>query len=82
MMIGMGLFWLAVILGFLWLVRDGVERRQQPREETALTILDRRFAEGAVSLDEYRQRRDVLTGAAVPRPDLDITSTETGRSQR
>lgn len=66
MMIGMGLFWLAVILGFLWLVRDGLDRRQRPPEETALTILDRRFAEGAVSLDEYKQRRDVLTDAAVP----------------
>ena len=64
MMIGMGLFWLAVILGVVWLVRDGIERRQQPPQEAALSILDRRFAEGAVSLDEYRQRRDILTGAA------------------
>lgn len=65
MMIGMGLFWLAIILGVIWLVRDGVARRQpEPPSENALTILDRRFAEGAVSLDEYKQRRDVLTGAA------------------
>jgi uncharacterized membrane protein len=67
MMIGMGLFWLAIILGVVWLVRDGVERRQpNAPSENALTILDRRFAEGAVSLDEYEQRRDVLTGAAAP----------------
>ena len=67
MMIGMGLFWLAIILGVVWLVRDGAERRQPDAPgENALTILDRRFAEGAVSLDEYEQRRDALTGAAAP----------------
>ncbi len=27
MMLGMALFWGAIILGFVWLVRDGVERR-------------------------------------------------------
>ena len=80
MMLAMGLFWLAVILGAFWLVRDGIDRRQQPPGETALTILDRRFAEGAVSLDDYRQRRDVLTGTAVPRPGAAAASTESGRS--
>ena len=65
MMIGMGLFWLAIILGVVWLVRNSAERRQhEGPSENAVTILDRRFAEGAVSLDEYQQRRDVLTGAA------------------
>ncbi len=65
MMIGMGLFWLAIILGVVWLVRTGVERPQpEASSENAQTILDRRFAESAVSLDEYKQRRDVLTGAA------------------
>jgi uncharacterized membrane protein len=67
MMIAMGLFWLAIVLGVVWLVRDSVERRQpEASTENALTILDRRFAEGAVSLDEYEQRRDVLTDAATP----------------
>jgi uncharacterized membrane protein len=67
MMIGLGVLWLAIILGFVWLVRDSVERRQPTsRSVNALTILDGRFAEGAVSLDEYKQRRDVLTGAAAP----------------
>ena len=69
MMIGMGLFWLAIILGAVWLVRDSTERRQEEAQsENALTILDCRLAEGAVSLDEYQQRRDVLTGAAAPSP--------------
>jgi uncharacterized membrane protein len=61
MMFGMALFWGAIILGFVWLVRDGIGRRQERHEETALTILDRRFAEGTLSPDEYQQRRSVLT---------------------
>jgi uncharacterized membrane protein len=80
MMIGMGLFWLAVIVGVVWLVRDGFDRRQQQPDETALAILDRHFAEGAVSLDEYRQRRDVLTGSAALRPAADVTPSKNGRS--
>jgi uncharacterized membrane protein len=81
MMIGMGIFWLAIALGFVWLVRDGVEHRpQEPPTENALTILDRRFAEGAVSPDEYKQRRDVLTGAAAPHTNQHVTPLPSGRS--
>lgn len=69
MMIGMSFLWLAIVLGVVWLVRDSAERRHpQAPGENALTILDRRFAEGAVSADEYKQRRDVLTDAAAPAP--------------
>lgn len=81
MMIGMGLFWLAIILGVVWLVRDGVEHRQQDApSENAVTILDRRFAEGAVSVDEYKQRRDVLTGAAAPDTDGNVAELRGARS--
>lgn len=45
MMIGIGLLWVAIILRLIWLVRDRTDHRQRPSEETALTILDRRFAE-------------------------------------
>lgn len=76
MMIGMVLFWGAVILGIVWLVREGVAQRRQSAKESALTILDRRFAEGAVSPTDYQQRRDVLTGAADPHPYQDLSSTE------
>ena len=68
MMFGMLLFWGAIIFGIVWLVRESVQRRQPGSEETALTILDRRFAEGTLSHDEYHQRRSVLTGANVPAP--------------
>lgn len=82
MIIGMGLFWVAVILGLVWLVRDRTDLRQRPPEETPLTILDRRFAEGGVSLDDYHERRAVFTGATLPRTDQDITSDASERSQR
>ena len=76
MMIGMGVFWVAVILSIVWLVRVGVGRRQRPPQQTALTILERGFAAGAVSLDDYHQGRNVVTNAAAPRPHQDISSAE------
>lgn len=82
MMIGMALFWGAIILGLVWLIRDGGGRRQAGPEETALAILDRRFAEGALSLEDYQQRRNVLTGTSPPRPRQDISSDEKERSER
>jgi uncharacterized membrane protein len=79
----MGLFWLAIILGVVWLVRDGVEhRRPEPPRENAVSVLDRRLAEGAITLDEYKQRRDVLTGAAAPHTDQDATALAEGRSEQ
>ncbi len=74
MMIGMALFWGAIILGIVWLIRNGAEPQQRQPKETALTILDRRLAEGTVSLDEYHERREVLTGTTVPRTDRGVGS--------
>ena len=41
------------------------------RRETPLEILERRFAEGEISIEEYRGRREALDGAAEPRGDED-----------
>jgi putative membrane protein len=59
-------FWGAVIVGIVWLVR-GAASGPAPRErdasmETPAEILDRRFAEGEISEEDYRARREVLTG--------------------
>lgn len=69
MMIFMVLFWGAVIFGIVWLIRDTAWGRSTrgeppPSQETPLDILDRRFAEGAISEEDYRARREVLLGGA------------------
>jgi putative membrane protein len=67
MMFGMVFFWAAIILGIVLVARGslGGARREQPAR--TLEILERRFAEGAISADEYRERRDVLVGGGPQR---------------
>ena len=73
MLVVMLLFWGAVIAGTVWLIRGaawGPWVRELPvSKETPLEILDRRFAEGEVSEEDYRARREVLgsRGGAVGR---------------
>lgn len=70
MMFGMVVFWGAVIVGIVWLARGGSyagprdDGSPGARRESPLEILDRRFAAGEISEDEYAQRRQVLTGAS------------------
>ena len=66
MMIAMVLFWAGIILGVVWLVRgaSGGRRWGGERKETPSEILDRRFAEGAISVEDYHQRREVIAGGA------------------
>lgn len=62
MMIGMALFWGLVILGILWLIRSAGWGSPPHDHGTPLDILDRRFAAGEMSAEEYRERRNVLLG--------------------
>jgi len=53
-----------VIVGLVWLAREltgrgGLRPRQDPLE-----LLDRRLAEGTISPEDYRQRREILRGSA------------------
>jgi putative membrane protein len=68
MMVGMILFWALVVVALVWLIRSGPElfgarsdEREQARPD-ALEILERRLAEGEISVEEYKERRAVLTG--------------------
>lgn len=56
MMLGMVVFWGAVIAFVVWLLRGGLERRGEPPEET----LRRRLADGSISVEEYEQRRAAM----------------------
>lgn len=61
--LGMVLFWGVVIAAIVWLARDGFDRAHQRRapsgggRETAVEILDRRFANGDITVEEYEERR-------------------------
>ena len=61
MAVGMLIFWAAVVIGVIWLVRElSSRRRSSENGPTALEVLDRRLAEGAISIEEYRERRRAL----------------------
>jgi putative membrane protein len=67
MMLVMVLFWAAIILGIVWLVRGGSDGGWHwggERKETPSEILERRFAEGAISVEDYHQRREVIADRA------------------
>ena len=68
MMVGMALFWGAIVLGAFALLRDARRGSSDRRDETAAEILDRRFAEGAISLEDYELRKNKLT-AQQPRDE-------------
>ena len=56
------IFWGAVIFGIVWLVRGGLGGQREPGRETPTEILDRRFAEGAISVEDYQERLKALKG--------------------
>jgi len=71
MVLGMVLFWGLVVAGIVWVVRElGGSRRPAADAADPLALLDRRFAEGTISTDEYRERRAILEGDRPgPSPD-------------
>lgn len=66
MMIVMLLFWGAIIVGIVWLIHGAAStpwaRERDVSKETPVEILDRRFAEGEISEEDYRGRREILAG--------------------
>jgi putative membrane protein len=64
----MGLFWVVLIVGIIWLVvrllpsnahkgHTGAVLHQVPGQEAPVDILDRRLASGEVDLESYQQQR-------------------------
>jgi putative membrane protein len=72
MMVMMVLFWGAVIFGVVWLIRGVVNQggshtsEPPPRNESPIKILERRLAEGEMSEEDYRARREVLADRGEP----------------
>jgi uncharacterized membrane protein len=56
------LLWLLLIVGIVFLVRSrsGGPPWTGGGRETGIDVLERRFAEGELSLEQYRERRSVL----------------------
>ena len=64
MLVGMAAVWALAIGAVVWLVRGGSADLGPRRTEGPLEILDRRLAEGTITADEYRERREILHGPA------------------
>jgi uncharacterized membrane protein len=85
MMAVMVLFWGAVIFGIVWLIRSVAGGGPTPsaempvNRETPVQILERRFAEGALTLEDYRARREVLVAGAKDEPG---TTSDAGGASR
>lgn len=62
MMLGMVLFWGLVVVGVVWLLREGIGRGRHGPGDDPLAILERRLAEGHISVEEYEERKKTLTG--------------------
>jgi len=56
MMLGMVIFWGAVIALVVWTLRGSIGARTDPPHET----LRRRLADGSISVEEYERRRAAL----------------------
>jgi putative membrane protein len=56
------LLWLLLIVGIVLLIRgrSGRPPLTGGDRETGIDVLERRFAEGELSLEQYRERRSVL----------------------
>ena len=71
MMMGLGmvLFWGLVIFAIVWIVRTvaGDNRRSErpdaTRQRSPLETLDRGLAEGTIDVEDYKERRRILTGS-------------------
>lgn len=60
--IGMVAFWLLIVLGAVWLVRGGFggTASQQHPSKQPIEILNRRLADGELTLEEYEERREAI----------------------
>ena len=68
-------FMVLMMGGMMWMMMRGMGGGSSaPSEspgatESPVEILERRFAEGAISMEEYRARRELLDGTAEPNGD-------------
>ena len=76
MMLLMVAFVAAIFLGGAHLLRGSADTRPAP-PESPTDILERRFADGEISIEEYRDRRAMLTDRTPPAGDQPHVPTGT-----
>ena len=54
------LFWLALVLLVVWVIRAQFPPQRRDERDTALDVLKRRYAAGEITQAEYEQARRVL----------------------
>ena len=65
MIAAMVLFWGAIVVAIVWFSR-GAAHSWPGRRESPVDILERRFAEGVISPEDYQARREVLANGGEP----------------
>jgi putative membrane protein len=60
MVLMMVVFWALVIFGAVWLVRSLADGRHTIHHRDPVEVLDHRLASGEISVEEYRERRELL----------------------
>jgi putative membrane protein len=63
----MAAFWIAVIAGLVILLRAVARGSGGPGGQSALKVLEERYARGEITRDEFLERRAVLTDTGTPR---------------
>jgi putative membrane protein len=63
----MAAFWIAVIAAIVVLLRAVARRPDGIGGQSALKVLDERYARGEITRDEFLERRAVLTDTGTPR---------------
>ena len=70
MTLGMVAFWGLLILLVVWVIRETGRRPAGPAAHLSgsdpAAILERRLAEGDITVTEYRERRDAIAGSDDP----------------
>lgn len=69
MLLTMLIFVGLVIAVVVWLARGGAQGPPSARQLTALEVLERRLAEGSLTVEEYRERREALRESGADRVD-------------
>jgi putative membrane protein len=86
LMVGMAVFWGAVVLAGVWLLRGALQGRHPESTDTPMDVLQRRFAEGVISAEDFEQRRKLLADADAVAPEeragnADASLAGAGRSR-